>query len=128
MAFLTADEVRTVRLRGAKRLPIAGTSRALMLVKMSSANGLAMTKLQATADSPDAQATLFRFLLTSSCTDEHGNLLSAEDAEQPVGDVLVDATRQLRIPRALRRDRTKVDLVGKLEGRHDAIPIVVCLR
>ncbi len=91
MAFLSADEMRSIRLRGSIQVSIEGISKSIRVVKMSAARQLEMVvkqgKLKATATASDGmdpagQRDLFLWMMESACTDDLGNPFTKEDASQ----------------------------------------------
>jgi hypothetical protein len=85
--FLSAEDLKAVRLKGSKVIELAGLSKKIRLTKLTGAAALELPKLQDKIKAGQAdQIELFKFLLSKSCTDEAGEYrLTAEDAQ-----VLVD--------------------------------------
>lgn len=91
MSFLTADEVRAVRIRDSKLVPIVGTARAIRVVNMAASSGPLIQDLQLEiAAGTKKQTDLFLFMLQASCADEKGDLLTEADARELYGTLTQD--------------------------------------
>lgn len=95
MSFLTAEEVKAIRLKGSELLPISGIEKKIRLCRLSGAAAIEFPILQAKIKAGEkTNRDLFLFLLSSSCTDESGDTkISTEDAamifdETPYAEVL----------------------------------------
>jgi hypothetical protein len=83
MPFLTPEQVKAVRLNKSKVVPIEGTDKNLRLVRFSSSAAIEFSVIQAdVAAGKTEQKELFLYMLEHGCTDEAGEPLSKEDAQQ----------------------------------------------
>lgn len=84
MSFLTAEQVKAVRLKDSKLIPIAGVEgKSIRLLRMSSSAALQMRELRTQiANGTKTDKDLFLLLLEQGCADETGTPLTGEDAQQ----------------------------------------------
>jgi hypothetical protein len=80
--FLTAEQIRKVRLNGSKQVAIDGTDKPLRLIKLSGAAALEVGEIQKAVEKGErTRKEMFLFLLAHAFTDDSGEPLTAEDAE-----------------------------------------------
>lgn len=97
MPFLTAEQVKAVRLKNSKVIPIEGLDgRSIRLLRLSSSAAFLMRELRKQiADGTKTDKDLFLALLEHGCADEEGTPLTAEDAQQLFEVLPVDEIKNL---------------------------------
>lgn len=80
--FLTPEQVRAIRLKGAEDYPLERIGKTLKVIPVSGSKAMEIRERQAELDpnTPRGQRELFLFLLAAACADETGDALTADDA------------------------------------------------